>query len=163
MEPMAGQDSLPRALVRSIALCVLLGVVVGALLSAHRRATLAQLATLTAISVLYSSTIGLPAMLVFRRVRPRLSGQPGTGRRLLHLAILLAITAVGALVAGLVLVAVGQSTLAELWPSYVQGLEIALAIVELASTADGMRVRLGDGKTELQVARERARALKDKL
>jgi len=82
---------------------------------------------------------------------------------LLHLAILLAITAVGALVAGLVLVAVGQSTLAELWPSYVQGLEIALAIVELASTADGMRVRLGDGKTELQVARERARALKDKL
>jgi two-component system LytT family response regulator len=37
------------------------------------------------------------------------------------------------------------------------------AIVELASTADGTRVRLGDGKTELQVARERARALKDKL
>jgi len=37
------------------------------------------------------------------------------------------------------------------------------AIVELTSTADGTRVRLGDGKTELQVARERARALKDKL
>jgi two-component system LytT family response regulator len=37
------------------------------------------------------------------------------------------------------------------------------AIIELASTADGTRVRLGDGKTELQVARERARALKDKL
>jgi DNA-binding LytR/AlgR family response regulator len=37
------------------------------------------------------------------------------------------------------------------------------AIVELASTADGTRVRLGDGKTELPVARERARALKDKL
>ena len=37
------------------------------------------------------------------------------------------------------------------------------AIVELTSTADGTRVRLGDGKTELPVARERARALKDKL
>jgi two-component system LytT family response regulator len=37
------------------------------------------------------------------------------------------------------------------------------AIVELASTADGTRVRLGDGRTELPVARERARALKDKL
>ena len=37
------------------------------------------------------------------------------------------------------------------------------AIVELASTTDGTRVRLGDGKTELPVARERARALKDKL
>jgi len=37
------------------------------------------------------------------------------------------------------------------------------AIVELASTADGTRVRLADGKTELPVARERTRALKDKL
>ena len=37
------------------------------------------------------------------------------------------------------------------------------AIAELVSTADGTRVRLGDGKTELPVARERARALKDKL
>jgi two-component system LytT family response regulator len=36
------------------------------------------------------------------------------------------------------------------------------AIVELASTSDGTRVRLADG-TELAVARERARALKDKL
>jgi two-component system LytT family response regulator len=37
------------------------------------------------------------------------------------------------------------------------------AIAELSSTTDGTRVRLGDGKTELVVARERARALKDKL
>src|SRR5262249_36609159 len=37
------------------------------------------------------------------------------------------------------------------------------AIAELASTADGTKVRLADGKTELAVARERAKALKDKL
>ena len=37
------------------------------------------------------------------------------------------------------------------------------AIAELTSTVDGTRVRLGDGKTELPVARERARALKDRL
>ena len=37
------------------------------------------------------------------------------------------------------------------------------AIAELASTADGTRVRLGDGRTELPVARERARALRDRL
>lgn len=37
------------------------------------------------------------------------------------------------------------------------------AISELSSTVEGTRVRLGDGKTELPVARERARALKDKL
>lgn len=37
------------------------------------------------------------------------------------------------------------------------------AIVELSSTAEGMRVRLRDGKTELPVARERTKALKDKL
>jgi len=37
------------------------------------------------------------------------------------------------------------------------------AIAELSSTTDGTRIRLADGKTELVVARERARALKDKL
>jgi two-component system LytT family response regulator len=37
------------------------------------------------------------------------------------------------------------------------------AIAELSSTSDGTRVRLADGKTELAVARERAKALKDKL
>ena len=37
------------------------------------------------------------------------------------------------------------------------------AIAELVSTTDGTRIRLADGKTELVVARERARALKDKL
>ena len=37
------------------------------------------------------------------------------------------------------------------------------AISELIATADGTRVRLADGKTELPVARERARALKDRL
>jgi len=37
------------------------------------------------------------------------------------------------------------------------------AIAELTSSVDGTRVRLGDGKTELPVARERARALKDRL
>jgi two-component system LytT family response regulator len=37
------------------------------------------------------------------------------------------------------------------------------AIAELSSTPDGTRVRLADGKTELAVARERTKALKDKL
>jgi two-component system LytT family response regulator len=37
------------------------------------------------------------------------------------------------------------------------------AIAELSSTTEGTRVRLGDGKTELAVARERTKALKDKL
>jgi two-component system, LytTR family, response regulator len=37
------------------------------------------------------------------------------------------------------------------------------AIAELSSTTDGTRVRLADGKTELAVARERAKALKDRL
>jgi hypothetical protein len=38
-----------------------------------------------------------------------------------------------------------------------------LAIVELAGGPDGTRMRLGDGKTELAVARERVKGLKDKL
>jgi two-component system LytT family response regulator len=37
------------------------------------------------------------------------------------------------------------------------------AIAEVSSTTDGTRIRLADGKTELAVARERARSLKDRL
>ncbi len=37
------------------------------------------------------------------------------------------------------------------------------AIAELHAAADGTRVRLADGKTELAVARDRVRALKDRL
>ena len=37
------------------------------------------------------------------------------------------------------------------------------AIVELAGGPEGTRVKLGDGKTELAVARERVKGLKDKL
>ncbi|HEX3479603.1 MAG TPA: histidine kinase [Kofleriaceae bacterium] len=162
---MAGQDSLPRALVRWFAVCVLVGVVVGALQSAQRRATLTQFATISAISVLYASTIGLPAMLVFRRFRG-LSGQPGARRWLLHLAILLAITAAGALVAGLVLVAIGRSTLAGLWSSYVQGFEIALAVsapLTLGATAFfTLRARLARTEASLhakELDHQRALAL----
>jgi signal transduction histidine kinase len=121
---MASDDSLLRVLVRWLAVTLLLGAAVGALLSA-RHPTVANFMRLTAISSLYSSVIGLPAMLVFRRMGPRTAGWPPLRRWLSFLGVLLVIIAVGTGVAGLVLVAVGQQSAGELWAGYVQGLQIA--------------------------------------
>src|SRR4051812_26709669 len=128
MRAMASKDSLLGMLARWLLLSLMLGSVVGALLSAHRGVTLEEFAITAAVSMLYSATIGLPAMLVFPRLRPRIYGKPELTQWLTYLGVLLAITAVGTLVAGLVLVALGVASLDELWSGYFQGVQIALAI-----------------------------------
>jgi signal transduction histidine kinase len=125
---MASTPSLPRTLLRWLALSLLLGGAVGGVLSAHRGATLEEFASLVAISGLYSASIGLPAMIVFPRLRPRIYGRPELSQWLAYLGVLLAITAVGTLMAGLVLVALGVASLGELGSSYFQVVQIALAI-----------------------------------
>src|SRR5512140_985845 len=115
MRAMASKDSLLGTLARWLGLTVVLGSGVGALISAHRGVTLEEFAVAAAISMLYSAMIGLPAMLVFPRLRPRIYGKPELTQWLTYLGVLLAITAVGTLVAGLVLVTLGVVPLDELW------------------------------------------------
>jgi sensor histidine kinase YesM len=160
----ARRDPLARALARWLALTLLLGVVVGALLSAHRGLTLGQFARLAAVSALYASSIGLPATLVFRRLGPWMSGRSELTRWLLYFAILLAITAAGTLVAGLVLVALGQASSDDLWRNYLQGLQIALAISVPSTIAAvlfvTLRTRLATTEASLHAKElERQRAL----
>lgn len=124
---MPGNAPLIVTLARWLVLSVLLGVVVGALLSAGR-GTLADFVVSAAISTLYSASIGLPVMLVFRWLRPPLPGRSELAQWLIYLGILLSITAAGTLVSGLVLVALGLAKLDEVWSGYFRGLQIALAI-----------------------------------
>jgi len=128
MRAMASKDSLLGTLARWLGWTLVLGSAVGALISAHRGVTLEEFAVTAAISMLYSATIGLPAMLVFPRLRPRIYGKPELTQWLIYLGVLFTITAVGTLVAGLVLVAVGVASLDKLWSGYWQGLQVALAI-----------------------------------
>lgn len=139
---MTGPSSLPRTLVRWLALSVLLGAAMSAVLSAHRGASLAEFATTAAVSSLYSASIGLPAMLVFPRLRPRIFGRPELSQWLIYLGTLLVITLVGIFVAGLVLVAVGVATLHGVWSHYVTGVEIALAVSVPVTVGAGTYAKL---------------------
>jgi two-component system, LytTR family, sensor histidine kinase AlgZ len=125
---MTRSSPLLRTLLRWLGLSLLLGSAMAAVLSAHRGATLAEFATTAAISSLYSASIGLPAMLVFPRLRPRIFGRPELSQWLIYLGTLLVITVVGILVAGLLLVAVGVATFDAVWSNYFTGVQIALAV-----------------------------------
>src|SRR5690349_10353458 len=127
ISPMPGNAPLIVALARWLGLSVVLGLVVGALLMAGR-GTLTDLVVAWAVSTLYSASIGLPVMLVFRRLRLPLPGRSELQQWLIYLGILLSITAAGTLFSGLVLVAVGVAALDQLWHGYFRGLQIALAI-----------------------------------
>jgi sensor histidine kinase YesM len=117
-----------RLLLRWIGLSLVLGGAMAAVLTAHGGASLDEFAGIAAISALYSASIGLPAMLVFPRLRPRIYGRPELSQWLIYLVTLLAITVVGTLVAGLVLVAVGFATFADVWSNYATAMLVALAL-----------------------------------
>ena len=156
--------SLRRSLVTWLALSVVLGVLVGALLSTARGATLASFARLAAISTLYSAAIGLPAMLVFRWLSARVRHRSELAQWLIYAGVGLAVSAAGVLVAGLVLVAIGAASLDEVWSNYLQGLQIALAVslpcTLGAITFARLRTRLASTEASLQAKElERQRAL----
>jgi signal transduction histidine kinase len=161
---MRSTPPLGQTLWRWFALSVLFGCAVGAVLSAYTGASLESFASTAAISVFYSAVIGLPAMLIFPRMRPRLYGRPELMQWLAYLGTLLAISLVGTLVAGLALVAVGISTLDELWTGYLPGIEISLAIAVPvtvgAATFSKLHTQLAQSQASLHAKElERQRAL----
>jgi signal transduction histidine kinase len=81
-----------------------------------------------AISVMYSIAIGLPAMLIFGRMKPWLAGKPELRQWLSYFGVLLVLSVVGSFVVGLAAIAIGWVEFAALWDFYVNGLKIALAI-----------------------------------
>jgi sensor histidine kinase YesM len=150
--------------VRWFGLCVLLGVVIGALLSARRGVSLEDFATRSAISTLYTSMVALPVMLVLRRFGPQLPLQRGLARWLLYLGVLLAFTAGGTLAASVVLIALGRLSRDELSNGYRQGLQIALAVAvpfTIGAVAFyRLRARLANSEASLHAKElERQRAL----
>ena len=126
MPEMASRPPLLRALGRSLALSLAVGGVVGVVFSARRGGGLAELAEASAISTLYAASIGVPMMLVFRRLRPSERADPVWWVR--SVAIMVAVIVLGTLAASLVLNALGAVSLDQLWPAYVQALKIGLAI-----------------------------------
>jgi signal transduction histidine kinase len=81
-----------------------------------------------AISAMYSAAIGLPATVIFGRMKPWVAGKPELRQWLTYFGVLLVISAVGALAVGLATIAIGWIKFAALWDFYVTGLKIALVI-----------------------------------
>ncbi|HET7505685.1 MAG TPA: histidine kinase [Kofleriaceae bacterium] len=125
--PTASAGSWLRSLVRWLAAALVIAIVVGALLSVGH-GTFADFLRRTSTSMVYASLIGLPAMLLFPRLGPRMAQWQPLRRWLTYLGVLLVIIAAGTLAAGLVLVAIGRQSMGELWIAYVQGLQISGAV-----------------------------------
>ena len=121
-------ESLGRSFAKTLLMCVAMGLAIGVMFSLPDGIEPTELAIYTGVCALYSASIGVPAMLVFRTLGPRLHGQSQLRQWLIYAASLLVLTAGGTLFARVVFVAVGLMSVDALWGGYLKGLQIALAI-----------------------------------
>jgi two-component system sensor histidine kinase AlgZ len=155
---MARADSTRVRVLRTLAWVAVMGLTVGAALSAHRGVTVEEFAITVGISMLYGTSIGVPAMLVFRWLRPRLVGS-GLRQWLICAGVLLVITLVAGFVVGLVLAAIGLTSLDDLWTNYLHGLQISLAIAIPIAVGATSFSRLNARLAAAELERQRAVAL----
>src|SRR5258708_34376602 len=110
---MIGMEPRRLMLLRWLAVAFGLSAVIGALFTVPRGGSFIELAESTAIGMLYATAIGLPMMLVFRRMRPRLAGRGELTQWFAFVGVVIAVSAIGTFVAGLVLVALGVTSIDE--------------------------------------------------
>ncbi|HEU0029417.1 MAG TPA: histidine kinase [Kofleriaceae bacterium] len=120
-------DSLRKDVAQTLLGSLGLGVVVGLLFSL-REFEPVQAVVNIAISTLYSASIGVPTALAFRVLRPRMHGRSTLAQWLIYLGVVIAMTLLGSLFTGFVLVAAGVVPLDELWAVYRQGLKVSMLI-----------------------------------
>lgn len=122
-------ETIAKSLATTLILCLGMGIAVGTMFSVGGGGIEPlQLTVNIFVSTMYSASIGVPAMLVFRTVGPRLHGKPQLRQWLTYASVLLGVTAAGTLFARLVFVVLGLMRLGEIWGGYLQGLQISLAI-----------------------------------
>jgi len=120
---------LRRSLALTLGMAVLLGVVLAALLSVRNDGVDGgNFVVLAAVSILYSAAIGVPAMLILRRLKDWIFARRGLRAWFLYFGVIAAVTAAGTLAVRLAFTVAGLMTLDEMWGGYLQGLQIACAI-----------------------------------
>lgn len=153
-------DSPRRALFTCVALAAGVSVVLGLVFSL-RDPTPRRFAQYAGISLLYGLSIGVPATLIFRRLRPAIH-RPVLRQWLIYVGVMLAIVLIASLFAGLVLVAVGLVDAAALWPVYRRALAISGALsipgtigaVSMSRLYDRLRRSEGEQQRALALAAE---------
>ncbi|MEJ7602608.1 MAG: histidine kinase [Kofleriaceae bacterium] len=121
-------ETLGRSFAKTLLLSVAIGFAVGVMFAIPDGIEPGELAIFTAVSTLYSASIGVPAMLLFRTIGPRLRGVSQLRQWLIYAGSLLVLTAGGTLFARVVLAALGLTSYDAMWDGYLTGLQIALAI-----------------------------------
>jgi signal transduction histidine kinase len=134
-----------------------LSLLVGLLFSL-RDLTLINFAIHTAVSLLYALAIGIPASVVFDKLKPAI-GRPVLGQWAIYAGVLLAIVLVASLFVGIVLVLVGLVDASALWVVYRRGLVISLAVSIPVTIAAVTVSRLSDRLHRTESEKQRAFAL----
>jgi signal transduction histidine kinase len=160
----SGDDSLRVEVTRTAAGVVVVAIGLGLLLSAGEL-TWRNFAVSSAVSMLYGATIAIPAVLVFRRLRPRLIVRPELQQWLVYAGVMLVAIAVGTLASGVVLVALGVTPADETWDRYLVGLQIsfAIAVPMAAGAATFTRLHRRLDATERETDRARQLATDARL
>ncbi len=153
---MSRDSPLRGSLLRLVAWIAVMGIAVGAALSAHTGVTFEEFAITAGIAMLYGTAIGVPSMLVSRLLRPK-----GSELRqwLSYAGVLLAVTLVASFAVGLILVAVGLYSLDGLWANYFRGLQISLAIAIPMTIGAVSSSRLHARLAATELERKRAEGL----
>ena len=87
----------------------------------------ARFAINTGVSLMYSLAIGLPANVIFHRLKPRIGG-PALKQWGIYLGVMLAIVLVASAFVGAVLVVIGLVDASRMWEVYTRGLVVSLAV-----------------------------------
>jgi two-component system, LytTR family, sensor histidine kinase AlgZ len=109
-----------------------------------------------AIATLYSLCIGVPAMIVFPRLKPKLFGKPQLRQWLAYIGTLLAITLFGTLLTRFILFATGVVNWSEAWAGYVETIEVSIAIAIPATIGAVAFSRMSHRLAATELERQRA-------
>ena len=80
------------------------------------------------VSLMYSLAIGLPANVIFHRLKPRLGGRPALKQWAIYLGVMLVIVLVASAFVGGLLVVIGLVDASRMWEVYTNGLIVSLAV-----------------------------------
>jgi signal transduction histidine kinase len=143
--------------IRIVIASAVLSLALGVLLTL-RDPSLLAFAVNVSVSLLYSLSIGLPATLIFGRLRPQLA-RSAFRQWAMYLGVLAAIVLVASLLVGVLLVLVGLVEPRQLWDQYRSGLAISLAVSIPVTIGAASMSRMQQALHRTESERQRALAL----
>ena len=122
--PVIGFTHMAKRAVRAIVLAAVLGLVIAGIFTARGD----DFWPSWLVSTIYGTSIGLPAVVVFDRLRTRLGTMRELSQWVVYSGVLLGLIAFGSALTGLVLGAIGWVPLPAFWDTYRFGFAVSLII-----------------------------------